>query len=338
MTRDVVRHTDLAALLTELSGPPTRNGGSARWRCPDRNHPDDHPSVTMFVDRNHIPRWRCWSGGHGGTAIDAVIAAHDLDIAAAFRFLEQRTPTTPPPVAPAPSKPARDGPRPLTRRVRDWVHRSHQRLHTGGGTPARQWLTHRGLPPEIIAANLMGWQPARHDNTYGLPRHDAIVIPSFDQRGELAYAQARNLNPAAAGSKYTNPTPGHGTMPPVVFPRGGPTHGPLVVTEGVLDGLVVTAAGYRAASVFSAAACTGPSGRTIAETLAQAANGEPVVLALDADAAGNDATRHLTNHLNAVGITPKRLVLPPGCDLGTVWQTTTPSRTHTHPPAMRATP
>ena len=29
----------------------------------------------MFRDRNGVERWKCWSGGHGGTAVDAVDAA-----------------------------------------------------------------------------------------------------------------------------------------------------------------------------------------------------------------------------------------------------------------------
>ena len=68
---DLLRRTDLAALLDELSpAPATRQGPTARWHCIDAGHDDQHPSITMFVDRRGIERWKCWSGGHGGTAID----------------------------------------------------------------------------------------------------------------------------------------------------------------------------------------------------------------------------------------------------------------------------
>ena len=79
--REVLAHTDLAALLTSLSGPPVGTGRSARWPCFSPDHPDEHPSVTMFVDRKGIERWRCWSDGHAGTAIDAVMIGHNLDVA-----------------------------------------------------------------------------------------------------------------------------------------------------------------------------------------------------------------------------------------------------------------
>ena len=34
----------------------------------------------MFVDRKGLERWRCWSDGHAGTAIDAVMIGHNLDV------------------------------------------------------------------------------------------------------------------------------------------------------------------------------------------------------------------------------------------------------------------
>ena len=88
---DLLRRTDLAALLGELSpSPPTRLGHNARWRCIDPGHDDQHPSITMFTDRRGIQRWRCWSGGHGGTAIDAILIAHGGTPAEAMAELEHR--------------------------------------------------------------------------------------------------------------------------------------------------------------------------------------------------------------------------------------------------------
>ena len=69
---ELLARVDLVELLTALSGTPTRDGSGARWRCPAIDHPDNHPSVTVSVDPSGTQRWKCWSGGHGGTAIDAI--------------------------------------------------------------------------------------------------------------------------------------------------------------------------------------------------------------------------------------------------------------------------
>src|ERR1700675_2059679 len=93
---DLLRRTDLAVLLDELSpGPPTRLGQNARWRCINPGHDDNHPSITMFTDRRGIQRWKCWSGGHGGTAIDALLVARGGTIADALVELERRAGSAP---------------------------------------------------------------------------------------------------------------------------------------------------------------------------------------------------------------------------------------------------
>ena len=69
---ELLRSIALERVLDSLSGPAERN---RRWHCPDLQHPDHHPSVTVTTGHDGIQRWRCWSGGHHGTAIDAVMAA-----------------------------------------------------------------------------------------------------------------------------------------------------------------------------------------------------------------------------------------------------------------------
>ena len=93
--RDVLDRTDLASVLTEVAGEPVTAGLLPRWRCCSADHADEHPSVTMFRDRHGVERWKCWSGGHGGTALDAVMVAQRVDIATAARMLEERAGMTP---------------------------------------------------------------------------------------------------------------------------------------------------------------------------------------------------------------------------------------------------
>lgn len=310
---ELLARTDLAGLLTELTGDPVGPVGRARWRCPELDHPDNDPSVTMFTDRHGVERWRCWSGDHHGTAIDAVIAARHTSVGDAIRWLGERTGTEPPRPAPRPTPrpdPARPEPSPALQR---WVHHAARRLWTPAGAVALAALRDRTISDDVIVANRLGAHP--RGNTTGLPRWSGITIPSYGPDGRLVFAQSRNLD-RAAPSKYTNPRPAHAAVPPVTFPRGGPASGPLVVTEGVLDGLVATSAGYRCASVISAAYITPAAVTAIA---ARAAH-QPIVVALDGDPAGRTASARLTKALRDLGADVHDLALPDGHDLTSLHQ------------------
>ncbi len=154
--RDVLDRTDLASVLTELAGEPVTAGQLPRWRCCSADHPDEHPSVTMFRDRQGVERWKCWSGGHGGTAIDAVMVAQRVDIATAVRTLEERAGLTP--LTPAPGVPAaiRQGPQPFSPAALDYATRCAGLLWTPQGSDARAWLHARGLTDQVLKDHLVG--------------------------------------------------------------------------------------------------------------------------------------------------------------------------------------
>jgi DNA primase len=72
----------------------------------------------------------------------------------------------------------------------------------------------------------------------------------------------------------------------------------VIVTEGAIDALSAATAGYRAVGVLSAAY----GDEAVAAALARLS--QPLVLALDADEAGQAATARLTALLQARGRTP----------------------------------
>ena len=306
-SREILDRTDLAALLTSLSGPPTGNGPQARWACISADHRDEHPSVSMFVDRNGIERWRCWSDGHAGTAIDAVMIGHHLDIADAMRWLQQHCANlpNPPPRTPTTNTTLR---RPLSAALRRWVNECEHRLWRPEGDAALDWLRARGLGDDVLRANRIGFDPGAHvePRAPGLPRWRGITVCSFDRDGELAYTQVRNLD-GQAPSKYTNPRPLHGTLPTVTFPRSAPSDGPVVVSEGILDGLIVAQAGYRSAALISATSITAGPTSPAADAIRRHANGNTIVLALDGDNAGRAATKRLRTQLTGSSVRVLRI-------------------------------
>jgi hypothetical protein len=154
---ELLARVDLEALLDSVAG---RADCRRRWHCPERDHTDEHPSVSMHISADGVPRWRCWSGGHGGTAIDVVVGARGVDAGEAMRWLAEHHTSLP--VAehrPAPPPVAQLGhPDPAVAR---YATQASKLLWTAAGRPQRDWLAARGLGPEVLRANAVGADPGR---------------------------------------------------------------------------------------------------------------------------------------------------------------------------------
>src|SRR4051794_5891541 len=161
---DLLRRIDLVALLDELSPTPAaRLGASARWRCIDPHHDDHHPSISMFTDRRGIERWRCWSGGHGGTAIDALLVARGGTIAEALAELERRAglPEHEHPVRrSATLTPTVERTEPISQGLRDYIAACERILWRPAGRPVLDYLVRdRRLSRDVLALNHVGADP-----------------------------------------------------------------------------------------------------------------------------------------------------------------------------------
>ncbi len=295
---EILRRVDLAALLDQLSpAPPYRIGRSARWRCIDPTHEDNRPSVTMFTDQRGIGRWKCWSGGHGGTAIDALVTARGLTIAQALRQLGDRTGLREyrPPERPAHQMPPTNGIESIVR----YVEACERILWTPTGKPVLDYLVNdRGLDPEVLRFNRVGADPgpAVLPRPAGMPRGGvAAVLPTLGIDGDITYAQARYLQPPAGRSKYDNPAGRLAPNPKLgwIATPDNPS-GPFLVCEGLIDGLTAATAGYRAVSLLGATYVDREVAQRIVDTVGQGT----IVLALDGDVAGQGACRNLANLLD----------------------------------------
>ena len=323
---DVLARVDLDTLLDALC---TGGDGHGRWRCPDRDHADEHPSVTTQVARDGVQRWRCWSGGHGGTAIDAVMAAHHVDAGGAIRWLAEHYTNLPiidrqPPTPPA----ALGHPDP---EIGVYVERAALLLWTAAGRPHRDWLAARGLDEDVLRANRVGADPGRRylPRPKGLPAGwPAVVYPSLTPSGDVAYLQARYLDPPAHRAKYDNPAARLAANPRLAWavPVGPARSGVLVVCEGTADALVAAQAGFRAVGVLGAAY---PDER-VADGIAAAPHPAPgladtrVVVCFDDDPAGRAGGARLAELLRGREIPAVSVTPPNGLDV-TSWATIDPA-------------
>jgi DNA primase len=318
-----VRRTDLVALMTELAGQPSGRAGANRWHCVVPEHDDENPSTTVFEDSHGKQRWKCWSCGHGGTAIDALMEARSMSLADAITNLEERTVDDDTPAPRTPSRPAVPQTVALSDAARIYVSACAEQLWTADGAPALNWLHARGLTDAVLRDNLVGFDPGPSvvERPAGLPGHmtdtprlaggTGVTFVAFGSDGEPIHVQCRLLDPGTY--KYVNPRREHGSIPAVSFPRTQATTGPIIVTEGTPDGLIAVTAGFRAATVTAATTVR----QSTADQLVKHAAGNRIVLAFDNDDAGNAATRQLKDLL---GPKASVLQLPTGNDLTTTYQ------------------
>lgn len=322
---DLLRRTDLAALLDELSpAPATRLGSSARWRCIDAGHDDQHPSITMFVDRRGVQRWKCWSGGHGGTAIDALLVARGGTIADALAELEHRAGSAPE-ISRSRPLPSRGAPPGETRAQPDaalleYVAACERILWQPAGRKVLDYLVNeRGLAPEALRTNRVGADPGPSvlRRAAGLPRGGtAAVLPALDLDGKVTYVQARYLEPVDGRPKYDNPAGRLAANPRLAWvnPATLLDRRHLVVCEGALDALTVAGKGMPAVAVLGATYVD----ERVARDVARGAAGRQVLLAFDGDPAGRNAGETLAAALTSAGCPSRGLPLPDGCDVNTL--------------------
>ena len=344
---EVLARTDLRALLDELCGPATSLGRTARWHCPVPDHADVHPSVTVSVDRRGVERWRCWSIGHGGTAIDALYYARGVNYRDAMEELARRAGSSPDEPRVRPIR------RPLPPRHQvelqpaavKYVEACERLLWEPAGQRILEYLVdERGLDPEVLRVNRVGADPGTCTlrRAGGLPKNGpGAVFPAVDAHGRLVYFQTRYLSPGPNRSKYGNPASRHGDNPRLGWTHpAGEAKEPVVICEGFPDAYIANGAGYDAVTVLGTANAT----PAVAEQLAPRLRGRPAILALDGDEAGRVAANHLRAGLQRCDIMVVELPLPSGTDLNS-WVREArqlpdlgPPVRPTHPPGFAGAP
>ena len=315
---EILARTDLRALLDELCGPATSLGRTARWHCPVPDHVDVHPSVTISVDRRGVERWRCWSIGHGGTAIDALYHVRNVNYRDALEELARRAGISPdePRMRPIRRPLAWRHPVELQPAAVKYVGACERLLWEPAGRRVLEYLVdERGLDPEVLRVNRVGADPGTSTlrRAGGIPKYGpGAVFPALDADGRLVYFPTRYLNPGPNRSKYGNPASRHGDNPRHGWTRPATrSKEAVVICEGFPDAYIANGAGYDAVAVLGTPNAT----PALVEQLAPRLRIRPAILTLDGDEAGRVAANHLRIGLERCGIMVVELPLPSGTDL-----------------------
>ena len=340
---EVLTRTDLATLATEICGPPTGHGRNAKWHCPNPDHPDTHPSMTIF-DGRRSQRWKCHACSEGGTAIDLWMLSQRATVPEAIAALGERcgaTSTTPAPsvgprlrhlldappsipAAPSPPNAPADAidPDSFDVRVESYVAAAADVLWSARGEGALRWLHDRGFSDPVLRANRVGYDPGPRElrRPKGLPwRGVGIVLPILGSRDHAIWAQTRYLDPVGTGRKYDSVMSEIAPNPRVATIRApDAVRADLVVlTEGIPDGLTVAHTGVQAVAVVG----TGNTGPDVAARLHDAFRRATFVVAFDNDTAGRTTGPKLGAHLAELGHTVVSTApAPPHNDLNDWWR------------------
>ena len=308
----ILSRIDLPELADELVGGRKGHGTSAKWPSPVPGHPQtgQSPPMGIYTDRQGIQRWKDFATGQGGTAIDLYMTAQSVDTKTAIEQLATRTSSQPihQQTNRAPAQNYTAGERHRTDgtpRLTQWVQETNKLLQLPKARLAHRWLADHGIDLDHAVANNVGYDPGatRLRRGDGLPRSGpAVVLPITNNDGDLTYAQSRSLRPG--GPKYINPK-SQVAVNPTISILESRHDGPMFLTEGVADALVLTQHGHNASALIG----TGMTSRdTWVQPLTDASNGRQILLAFDNDPAGHSAAQHATHQLHNVGHTP--LVLP----------------------------
>ncbi|MDA0989031.1 MAG: DNA primase [Chloroflexi bacterium] len=302
---DVKARLDIVEVVSGYTSL-TQAGRNLKARCPF--HSERTPSFVVFPERGS---WRCFGAcAEGGDAIRFVMKAENQSFSEALRTLADRLGVQ------LPSRRAQEAMNPLLRANEEVAKFYHRHLlDSEEGADAQAYLEERGVSQETVAAfNLglspTGWEDMKnhlagqgftdaqmlqagllHRSEEGRTRdlfHGRLMFPIKDARGHTVGFGGRELD--GGQPKYLN-TPQSPLFDKStilwgmdVASEGIRLKGEAVVVEGYMDALMAHQHGFTNVVASMGTALTTQQ----VEQLTRLA--KSYVLALDADAAGQEAT------------------------------------------------
>lgn len=265
------------------------------FRCLNPLHTDAHASMSYDRDRQRV---KCFACGATYDLFDLVGLDYGLQdfpakLAKACELYNiplddpaggRRDPAPKTQPKPAPKQEAKPEPADPQQDYMDYFRECYDRLTD----PAcMAYLNRRGISLERAQSEIMGFEPAYYFSGYG--ERPAIIIMTS------AYSYvARNIDPnAPEGARYRKKGQtvlfGGASLP---FAKT-----PVFVTEGELDAISIRDAGGEAVALGSTA-----NAGLLIEAVKGAKPAQPLILALDNDKAGREATEKLKTALEQLQI------------------------------------
>jgi DNA primase len=312
-------------------------GRSYKAVCPF--HSERTPSFFVSPERQS---WHCFGAcGEGGDVFSFVMKKEGLEFREALRLLAERAGVPLPERGRAEEDAERERLRQANEAAAQYYHRLL--LDSGEAGRARQYLEERGLDRATLQDFLLGFAPSGWENLLrhlrergyrqdellaaGLvtsgergPRdlfHERIMFPITDMRGRVVGFGGRSLPSAGqpeAQPKYLN------TSQTVLFDKGSLLYGldkakehirregSAVIVEGYMDAIAAHQHGYANVVASMGTALTERQVRLLKRFA------RDVVLALDADTAGQEATLRAIEYQEILGQDIRVAILPPGLD------------------------
>ena len=314
VTDDIKSRVDILDLVSNYAALQ-RSGRSYKANCPFHN--ERTPSFHVFPDRQ---TWRCFGAcASGGDIFSFLMRVENLDFGEALRRLAQQAGVN------IPEKAPRRGPAegdPLVLINEEAARFFQERLASSAGAGTRNYLESRGVTRETIQAFRLGVSPPdgeslkrllasrgyseeqlalagvinqNRDGRYRDMFRGRLIFPIQDAGGKVVGFGGREMD--GSQPKYLNT----GRTP--IFDKGRLFYGMhlagesirekgVVIVEGYMDVITAHQHGFRNVVACMGTALTRDQAALVGSVVRPSPQGEgpPVVLALDADAAGQEAT------------------------------------------------
>jgi DNA primase len=326
---EVKQRVDIVDVVSQYA-KLTKSGRTFRALCPF--HSEKHPSFFVYPEQQS---WHCFGACNtGGDVFSFIMKKQSIDFGEALRQLAQRAGVTiPSRFEPGAESEERQRLYQINQAAAQYFHNM---LNSPAGEKTRSYLLGRGFSAQTIADFQLGFSPDSWEGlkqylinrsyseaellTVGLiveaesgKTHDRfrgkLIIPIFDVRGRITGFGARVLDESLP--KYINSpqTP--------IFDKSSTLYGInlaaeairqqnlAVIVEGYMDVITAHQNGFNNVVASMGTAVTERQVGRLTKNIA---------LALDADAAGDEATLRCVGYENTLDAEVKVIILPRGQD------------------------
>lgn len=330
---EVKQRTDIIEVISQYA-KLTKAGRTFKALCPF--HSEKHPSFYVYPEQQS---WHCFGAcSTGGDVFSFIMKKEGIDFGDALRLLAGKVGV----VLSTKPEPKEDEKERLYQANEAAARYYHNLLlNSPAGERAKNYLSGRGILPDTITVFQLGFSPNSRDDmkrfmlesgyaeneltAAGLiieaetgGTHDRfrnrLMFPIFDTRGRTLGFGARVLDDSLP--KYLN------SPQTALFDKSSCLYGInlaapsikkqslVIIVEGYLDVITAHQNGFK--NVVA------PMGTAIAEgqvnALKRLTRGLNITLALDSDAAGEEAILRCVGYENTIGTEIKVVILPPGKD------------------------